>query len=115
MHHTKTKGDIGVAKAIASLVEQGFNVALPLTEHAKYDLIIEKNGKCYTVQVRYTTPRDGVMSIRLKNSWADKNGNHIVKREKGDYDILVTYNPVLDKCYFIQDTSFNSATVLILR
>ncbi|MEA3055553.1 MAG: hypothetical protein QOD30_985, partial [Actinomycetota bacterium] len=33
-HHTKNKGDLGVAKAHADLVGQGFIVLFPTTEHA---------------------------------------------------------------------------------
>jgi len=40
MHHTKDKGDLGVLKAQVDLFEQGFIVALPVTEHAPFDLII---------------------------------------------------------------------------
>ena len=38
-HHTKTKGDLGVAKAFAYLVEQGYVVLFPATEHAPFDLV----------------------------------------------------------------------------
>jgi hypothetical protein len=34
MHHTKDKGDLGVLKAQIDLFEQGFVVAIPMTEHA---------------------------------------------------------------------------------
>jgi len=40
MHHTKDKGDLGVLKAQVDLFEHGFIVALPVTEHAPFDLII---------------------------------------------------------------------------
>ena len=33
-HHTKDKGDIGVAHAIADLVDQGFVVLTTICEHA---------------------------------------------------------------------------------
>jgi hypothetical protein len=33
-HHTKDKGDLGVAKAHADLVAQGYVVLFPATEHA---------------------------------------------------------------------------------
>ena len=40
MHHTKDKGDLEVLKAQVDLFEQGFIVALPVTEHAPFDLIL---------------------------------------------------------------------------
>lgn len=35
-HHTKDKGDLGVAKAHADLVGKGFYVLFPATEHAPF-------------------------------------------------------------------------------
>ena len=45
MHDKKAKGDKGVALAIADLTLQDCNVLIPLSEHSKYDLAIEINGK----------------------------------------------------------------------
>ena len=39
IHHTKSKGDLGVAKAYCDLVEKGFIVLFPTTEHAPFDLV----------------------------------------------------------------------------
>lgn len=43
-HHTKDKGDLGVAKAHADLTAQGFMVLMPLTEHAPFDLVAYRDG-----------------------------------------------------------------------
>lgn len=43
-HHTKDKGDLGVAKAYADLVGKGFDVLLPTTEHAPFDLVAHKGA-----------------------------------------------------------------------
>ena len=115
MHIKKTKGDLGVAFTIAILTEQRFNVALPLTEHSKYDLIIEKEGVLKTVQVRYTTPENNVLRIKLKSCWNDKHGTHVTLREKGDYNILAVFNPITKLVYFINDIEFNNTTAISLR
>jgi hypothetical protein len=39
MHHTKEKGDLGVAKAYCDLVEKGYLVLFPSTEHTPFDLV----------------------------------------------------------------------------
>ena len=54
-HHTKTKGDLAVAKALADLSEQGFVVLLPLTEHAPFDLVAYAASRFVRVQVKYRT------------------------------------------------------------
>lgn len=43
-HHTKDKGDLGVAKAYADLVAKGFDVLFPTTEHAPFDLVAYAEG-----------------------------------------------------------------------
>jgi hypothetical protein len=43
-HHTKDKGDLGVAKAHADLVSQGYVVLFPATEHAPFDLVAYRDG-----------------------------------------------------------------------
>jgi PD-(D/E)XK endonuclease len=38
-HHTKDKGDLGVAKVHADLACEGFTVLFPATEPAPFDLV----------------------------------------------------------------------------
>jgi hypothetical protein len=93
MHATKSKGDVGVAFVIARLVELGWNVGIPLTEHARYDLFAEKAGHLHTVQVRYVSAKGGAIDIKLSASWADRHGNHRRNRCRGDFSILAIYSP----------------------
>ena len=43
-HHTKDKGDVGVARTIADLADQGFVVLTALCEHAPFDLVAYRDG-----------------------------------------------------------------------
>jgi hypothetical protein len=115
MHEKKLKGDIGVAHAIAELTEQQWNVCLPLTEHASYDLIAEKKGACRRIQVRYTTPSNGCMSVRLRSIWADKKGIHVKNRSVEDYDVLAVYCPSNKHVYFVPSGQFENEVGLTLR
>ena len=115
MHEKKRKGDIGVAKAIARLTELGWNVGIPITEHAPYDIFAEKEGDIETVQVRYTTPKKNKLDVKLQTSWADKSGNHIKKRILSDYTVLAVYNPEFDEIYFIRSKDFVNDSCLTLR
>jgi len=115
VHTKKDKGDIGVAATIAALTIQGWRVAMPLSEHTKYDIIAEMNGVCYRVQVRYTTPKGNILVVKLRSSWADRNGSHDVNRKQGDYDILAAYNPVNNAVYFLSDSAFSNVAGVTLR
>ena len=68
VHHTKNKGDLGVLKVKVDLVEQGFLILNPETEHAPFDIVIYKNGVFRTVQVKYRKlMRNGVLEIPFRS------------------------------------------------
>ena len=103
MHHTKTKGDIGVAFVIARLTELGWTVGVPITEHAPYDLFAERDGKVHTVQVRYVTARQDKICVRLRTIWNDRHGCHARKRVPGRFSALAVYCPE-HGVFFISDS-----------
>lgn len=115
MKSKKEKGDIGLAKVIASLIENGVHVSIPLSEHLKYDIVVEIGGICKTLQARYCAPKNGGLHVKLKSSWSNKKGNHIVKRKQGDFDYLGIYCPSNDQCYYLSDKDFINSTQINLR
>lgn len=54
MLSTVSIGDIGESVAITSFVKKGCAVSKPLTNNARYDLIVDINNKLYKVQVKTT-------------------------------------------------------------
>lgn len=112
---TKEKGDIGLTKIIAELTESGFGVSLPISEHLKYDCVIEKNGILCRVQSKYTTAKKGRVEVKIESSWSNPKGTYVIKREKGDYDILAIYCPTTKRCYFLADNDFNNQCSINLR
>lgn len=50
---SKQKGNLAVASAIAYFVSSGYTVSVPLSDTAKYDLVIEKQGVFQAVQCKY--------------------------------------------------------------
>lgn len=97
MHHTKDKGDLAAAKVITDLVEKEYSVFVPVvTEHAPFDLIAYKDGKCYRIQAKYSST--GV--LKNKTNWADKNGCHERKYNSDDFDFYGLYLPDIDKVVY---------------
>jgi len=111
----KEKGDIGLSAALFVATEQGWHCSLPISEHLSYDFIAEKDGKCKRVQARYTTPNKDVLKVKLKSTWADKNGSHARNRKNGDFDVLAVYNPKAKTVYFVDDEEFDNGNSLSLR
>ena len=107
-HHTKDKGDLGVLKIQADLCQQGFMLAIPLTEHAPFDIIAYKNGKFYRVQAKYRTlDNKGVVSVSLQNTWSDKYGVHKKAIPKDEIDVMAIYCPEVEQCFYFDPKKAN--------
>lgn len=66
--NSNLKGNIALGKAISYFTEQGYIINLPLNDSQCYDLIIEKEGKLQTVQVKYTNHKGNKESYECKLS-----------------------------------------------
>jgi hypothetical protein len=102
IHHTKNKGDLGVAKAHCDLVEKGYVVLFPTTEHAPFDLVAYDGIKFIRIQVKYRRAVNGSVQIRLESWWADRNGSHGKPIDKSEVDVFCVYCPDTDKCYYFK-------------
>ncbi len=111
-HHTKTKGDLGVLKAQVDLFEQGWEVLLPLTEHAPFDLVAYRNEEFRRVQVKYRSAKDGKMALSFRSVWSDQNGIHTRKMNKNEVDVVCLYCPEVDKCFYVDPKDFNESVFL---
>ena len=111
-HHTKDKGDLGVAKAYADLVAKGFDVLLPTTEHAPFDLVAYADGTFHRIQVKYRARRAGVVAVKLTSNWSDRHGVHSSPIDKNAVDILCIYCPDTDECYYLRLADHNASVAL---
>ena len=101
-HHTKSKGDLGVLKAQVDLLEQGYAVLLPLTEHCPFDLVAYKDGEFRRVQVKYrSVSRFGTIDVKFSTCRADRNGTHTVSIDKREVDVYCIYCPDTENCYYL--------------
>jgi hypothetical protein len=102
-HHTKDKGDIGLACVIADLIKQDIQIALPISEHLPFDLIaIHPSGLTLKVSVKYRVMRtSGTVRVDARSVWNDRNGTHHRPHGPGDYDVVAIYCPDTDECYYV--------------
>lgn len=84
MRTTQRKGDIAVSQAIASFTRLGFDISVPLTESAHYDLVIDYDGKLMRLQVKYTSGIE--VDLRLIHS--NSKGYVVKKSIENSYDWL---------------------------
>lgn len=87
MRTTQRKGDIAVAHAITRFTKMGYDVALPFTESAAYDLIVDIGETLKRVQIRYSSVRE----VPLRRIHSNSKG-YVVKKTKSDaYDWLYIF------------------------
>jgi hypothetical protein len=84
MRDTQRKGDTAVTQAIATFTKLGFDVALPVTESAAYDILVDDSSGIYRVQVRYSS---GV-EVELRRIHSNSKGYVIKKTKRDAYDWL---------------------------
>ena len=84
-------GDITELKCQAYLIEQGWNVLVPIGNHQKYDLVIEKKGKFYKIQVKHAMPVDEVgFLVRTKYEVRDNGKVKKTTYSAEDVDYFMT-------------------------
>ena len=106
MRTTQRKGDIATTQAIASFTKFGFDVAVPVTESASYDLLVEKSAKIYKVQVKYSSETD----IDLRNIHSNSKGYVVKKTKKYAYDWLYVLKDT-DQEYLFKECFENRRSV----
>lgn len=87
MRTTQRKGDIAVSQAIARFTRMGYDVALPLTESASYDLIVDTGEALKRVQIRYSS----VKEVALRRIHSNSKGYVVKKTKTNAYDWLYIF------------------------
>ncbi len=101
--HKKTKGDIAELAVAARLLEEGYRVLFPISENSRYDLVGEKEGKFIRFQVKYVTPKKGVLDVncRSSNNWS------VLSYTAKEIDMISVYNANDKSIYFIPVSRIN--------
>ena len=100
--NTKQQGDVGVASAIFHYTKQGHTVCAPLTDNARYDLVVDM-GHLRRVQVKtsgYKTPY-GIYQVMLQTSGGNRSGVGKTKRiSESECDLVFVYTLAGDSYEF---------------
>lgn len=84
MRTTQRKGDIATSRAIASFTARGWDVSIPLTESAAYDLVVDDGIQCHRVQCKFVSGRD----VDLRRIHSNSKGYVVKPTSKDAYDWL---------------------------
>lgn len=72
------------------LIEQGFNVLMPIGNYQKYDLVIEKDNKFYRIQIKHSTEKENSFLVRTRYDVRDNGRVHKETYSKEDCDYFMT-------------------------
>src|SRR3989344_1460993 len=107
MRTTQRKGDIAVSQAIARFTQMGYDVSIPLTESAPYDLIVDTGEDLKKVQVRYSSVRE----VALRRIHSNSNGYVVKKTKPNAYDWLYIYKSTGEE-YLIKECLVNRNSIV---
>lgn len=97
MKNTKLTGDTAEAKVLAALVANGEKVLLPFGENHRYDLVLDRDGTFYRVQVKSGRLRDGCLVFNTYSTHHHRGGT--AKGYVGEVDTFGVYCPDTGECY----------------
>jgi hypothetical protein len=86
MRATQRKGDIATSRAIATFTAMGFDVSIPLTESAAYDLIVDDGQQLARIQCKFTS--DSRRQVDLRRIHSNSSGYVLKRAAEGSYDWL---------------------------
>ena len=92
---TQRKGDIATSRAVATFTAMGYDVSVPLTDSAAYDLVVDVGHQLLRVQCKFASNDRRQVDLRRIHS---NSGGYVVKRTaKGSYDWLYVLDGANDE------------------
>lgn len=86
--NTKSKGNIGEAKAIVEFSKYNIPLAIPFGDNERYDLIAEFNGKLNKIQVKYCNHESNTGSVLCPCA---SSYNHTTNKKYHKYTDQIDY------------------------
>jgi hypothetical protein len=113
LRDTKSIGELSELLVALALGRLGYYVSKPLGENARYDLVIDKDGKLSRVQVKTGRLRNGTIVFHTYSSHAHRGGS--CKPYTNQIEFFGVYCPELHSVYLIpiEDTARLSGTLRV--
>lgn len=83
---TQRKGDVATTRAIATFTALGYDVSIPVTESAAYDLVVDDGRDLARVQCKFANDRRRQVDLRRIHS--NSTGYVVKHTEEDSYDWL---------------------------
>ena len=101
---TKERGDLAVASAINFFMGSGYEVCLPIGDKKDYDIVVEKGGELFKVQIKYAglypSKNDNSCRVGLRITGGNQSYSTAKKYKDDSFDYLFVYTAKNER-YFI--------------
>jgi hypothetical protein len=99
--NTKDRGDETEAKAIQTLISNGYSVSIPFGDNDKYDLVLDDGENLYRIQCK-TAWRNKESTIRFNtHTQTTKDGEYCENTYHGEVDAFLVRYPKKGSFYWI--------------
>ena len=101
--NSKKQGDAGLGQAIAYFTMKGYEVALPLTDSADWDLVVEMDNSLKRVQVKTSTSfnAQGTMKFEAAVRGGNKTSSSTKIIQEQQWDLIFLCHLVTGKTALI--------------
>lgn len=114
MHLTHDKGDVAEAAIILDLTKRGFTVFKPLSQNTYADVVIMKDNRLETVQIKYVTPTDTKLQIPLRKQASNtREIRETYKYNQTPLDWIAAYCPSPETIIYIPRVEWETNGVMI--
>lgn len=117
MLNTQTQGAITEQKCFLKCIEFGYTVSKPLFDNARYDFILDVNGKLYKIQIKTSRWVDEEKSVITFNGYSQHstgNGNKRMKYTNQEIDYFMTEQEGIFYLYPASEEGFLEKKLRIL-
>lgn len=102
MDNPNHKGNVAELAIATEAARLGLSVLKPLTEHERYDLVLEIGGRLLRVQCKWGSCQGDVIYVRLKSSYHSPTRGYVMATyDRTEVDAVAVYCGDLDRCYFL--------------
>ena len=110
-YSTHVKGIIGEMEFAIHLLKKGYTILKPINPNSSYDYVIEKDGVYKKLQVKYLTPKNGILRVEIKRPKRKKTRLY---QQRG-VDLLGVFDPINNTFYMIPLKGFKDKLGIWIR
>jgi prevent-host-death family protein len=96
------KGNVAEFAIAAEASKLDLCVLKPLTEHRRYDLVLEVGQRLVRVQCKWGSRQGEVINVRLRSSYHSPRRGYVTNTyNEADIDAVGVYCDALERCYLL--------------